>query len=310
MKKYLLLSLLSACNVFSQDFDRKIFLDSLNNETSEGKHTFIKTIEGYNTGSEIATTTIYYLNNQLKSEQFYNNLTKKLTGVSKEFYYSGKLKCTTSYIENEFGTYNSFYENGIKKTEGEFIENKEKFQNDLKINNFWDEQNKQLIINGNGSFIENIENEITKGRIKDGLKNGVWTSVNSKTKISYEESYENGKFISGVTTDAENIKHNYNIVEKRPEPKNGMQHFAKFISKKLKIPNLNQDISGRVFLEFIIEKDGSITDIKVIKSLLPELDQAAVDVLNKYKNWIPGQLRGLNVRVRYNIPLKFDIKSR
>lgn len=312
MKNYIfIIFLIITTSIFAQDVnDKKIYLDSLWKEIPEGNHKYYRIIKDYFKEQESYKVYDYYNSNVLQMEGVYKD--KELTFQNGQFtyYYENGNKKTEGKIENakNIGAFSQWYENGTKKVEGEYFENKQNLQNDLKIINFWNNQNKQLVTNGIGLVTDVSEDEITKGEIKDGLKNGVWASANSKTKISYIENYENGKFISGITTDAENIKHKYEVIEKRPEPKNGYQHFYKFVSKKLKLPKTNQADKGRVILEFIIEKDGSITDIKVIKSFLTEYDNAAIDVLDKYKDWIPGQLRGISVRVRFSIPIVFDVK--
>ena len=311
MKNYFLLAFLFATNLFlAQSNDKKIFLDSLWKETSEGNHKYYRIIKDYYTEQESYKVYDYYATDVLQMEGTYKDKELAFKKGNFIYYYDNGNKKTEGVVENErsIGSFLEWYENGVKKAEGEYIKNEKAFQNDFKILNYWDDTNKQLVINGNGYVVDVTKDYSIEGTLKNGLREGIWTGSNKKTKISFTENYKNGDFISGISTDSDNIKHSYNVVEERPEPKNGLSHFMKFISKKMKLPKLNHSLKGRVVLEFIVEKNGEISDIKVIKSLTPELDKAAIEVLDKYKNWIPGKARGLNVRVRYSLPIMIDIR--
>lgn len=311
MKNYFLLAFLFATQLFfAQSNDKKVFLDSLWKETTEGNHKYYRIIKDYYTEQESYKVYDYYATDVLQMEGTYKDKELAFKKGNFIYYYDNGNKKTEGVVENErsIGSFLEWYENGVKKAEGEYIKNEKAFQNDFKILNYWDDTNKQLVINGNGYVVDVTKDYSIEGTLKNGLREGIWTGSNKKTKISFTENYKNGDFISGISTDSDNIKHSYNVVEERPEPKNGLSHFMKFISKKMKLPKLNHSLKGRVVLEFIVEKNGEISDIKVIKSLTPELDKAAIEVLDKYKNWIPGKARGLNVRVRYSLPIMIDIR--
>lgn len=99
------------------------------------------------------------------------------------------------------------------------------------------------------------------------------------------------------------------IVEEQPLPKGGIQEFYKFISDNLKYPARasRMGIEGRVFIEFIVEKDGSLTDIKVARGIGGGCDEEAVRVISEAPNWNPGKQRGRPVRVRMIMPITFKI---
>lgn len=88
-------------------------------------------------------------------------------------------------------------------------------------------------------------------------------------------------------------------------PKKGIQDFYNYVGQnftKTKAAFENK-ISGKLFVTFIIDKDGKIVEPKVVKSLGYGLDEEAIRVITSYENWIPGQQRGVNVRVLYSIPI-------
>jgi len=94
-----------------------------------------------------------------------------------------------------------------------------------------------------------------------------------------------------------------------PEPVGGMNAWAKFLGKNLRFPAAaaEQQISGRVLLSFVIEKDGSLTNITVDKAAGYGFDEEAVRVLKMAKAWKPGQQNGQPVRVKYSIPINFQL---
>ena len=97
------------------------------------------------------------------------------------------------------------------------------------------------------------------------------------------------------------------IVEVMPEFPGGVEARTKFINENIRLPKLLEqvDIEGRVFIGFVVEEDGSLTNFKVIRSVHPILDEEALRVAKLMPNWIPGKQRGKPVRVQYQIPINF-----
>jgi TonB family protein len=98
-------------------------------------------------------------------------------------------------------------------------------------------------------------------------------------------------------------------LETQPSFPGGMEKFYDFLKKTVKYPKEAQDknIQGKVFLSMTIEKDGSLTDIKVDRKLGGGTDEEAVRVLKASPKWIPGVQNGQKVRVKYNIPISFTL---
>lgn len=98
-------------------------------------------------------------------------------------------------------------------------------------------------------------------------------------------------------------------VEVLPAFPGGIQEFSKFLSSNLKYPSeaKKAGIEGRVFLNFIVEKDGSLSDIKVVRGIGGGCDEEAVRVLSLSPKWNPGVQNGRNVRVSYTIPIFFQL---
>ena len=89
----------------------------------------------------------------------------------------------------------------------------------------------------------------------------------------------------------------------------GTEKMFEFIADNLRWPGDDDScIQGRVVVSFIVEKDGSLTDVKVIKSLDPAFDKEAIRVVKSMPKWEPGMWRGKPARVNYSIPIRFRLR--
>lgn len=101
----------------------------------------------------------------------------------------------------------------------------------------------------------------------------------------------------------------FQVVENMPEFPDGSP--TKWINKNIKYPVLAQEngIQGKVFVQFVVEKDGSITDVKVARGVDASLDKEAVRVVKSMPKWKPGKQRGKPVRVAYTLPINFQLSN-
>ncbi len=95
------------------------------------------------------------------------------------------------------------------------------------------------------------------------------------------------------------------VVEEMPEFPGGYSAMNKFIANNIKIPEYAMPLEGKVYVRFIVDTDGSITNVSVIKGLHRDYDNAAIKVVSKMPKWKPGKQAGKAVRVQYEIPIKF-----
>ncbi|WP_184465066.1 M56 family metallopeptidase [Pedobacter sp. AK013] len=100
-------------------------------------------------------------------------------------------------------------------------------------------------------------------------------------------------------------------IEKQPEFPGGITKFYKYIGSNIKYPKLAQEnnVQGKVFLSFVVEKDGSLTDIQIARGLGSGTDEEAIRVLKESPKWNPGIQNGLAVRVKYNINVNFTLSD-
>jgi len=106
------------------------------------------------------------------------------------------------------------------------------------------------------------------------------------------------------TTDTEPI---FSIAEEPAQYPGGNEALLKFIHENIKYPReaIKNKISGTVYVQFVVEKDGSISDIKVVRWIGGICDEEAVRVITKMPNWIPAKQKGIPVRSFYVIPIAF-----
>jgi protein TonB len=102
------------------------------------------------------------------------------------------------------------------------------------------------------------------------------------------------------------------IVEQAPEPVGGMEAFMSYLAENLHYPQkaIRMQITGRVFVQFVVNADGTLQDFEVVKGIGGGCDEEAIRVLKNAPKWIPGKQRGKNVRVRMVIPVYFMMKER
>ena len=101
------------------------------------------------------------------------------------------------------------------------------------------------------------------------------------------------------------------VVESMPEFPGGQQALFKYINENVKYPVIAQEngIQGRVICQFVVNKDGSIVDIEVVRSGGdPSLDKEAVRVVKSMPKWKPGKQRGKPVRVKFTVPINFKLQ--
>ena len=101
----------------------------------------------------------------------------------------------------------------------------------------------------------------------------------------------------------------FDVVEKMPEFPGGMEAFMKFLQENVRYPEAasNAGIQGRVLINFIVEKDGTISNIHILQKVNDYLDAEAIRVVGIMPKWIPGMQGGKTVRVKYTVPISFRL---
>ena len=102
----------------------------------------------------------------------------------------------------------------------------------------------------------------------------------------------------------------FDIVEQQPMFPGGPAALMKYLSENTKYPVVAQEngVQGRVTVQFVVEKDGSISDVHVLRGVDPSLDKEAVRVVKSMPRWTPGKQNGITVRVNYRVPVLFRLQ--
>ena len=102
----------------------------------------------------------------------------------------------------------------------------------------------------------------------------------------------------------------FDVVEQMPEYPGGIKALFDYLCQNVKYPDdaEKQKIEGRVIATFVVETDGTISNIEVVKPVFPSLDAEAVRVLSGMPKWTPGMQSGKAIRVKYTVPISFNLK--
>ncbi|MDO5571899.1 MAG: TonB family protein [Bacteroidales bacterium] len=103
----------------------------------------------------------------------------------------------------------------------------------------------------------------------------------------------------------------FTVVEQIPEFVGGTGKLLEYMNNNVKYPELalKNGIQGRVMVSFVVNKDGSISDVEVVRGVDPLLDEAAVKAIQGMPKWIPGKQKGQTVRVKYTVPVNFGLQK-
>ena len=139
--------------------------------------------------------------------------------------------------------------------------------------------------------------------------------IEQEVEISTEDDQNQGQVEAYVPPavveeEEESEQQIFTVVEKMPEFPGGLPALMRFLSKNIRYPVIAQEngVQGRVVCAFVVNKDGSIVDIEVLRGRDPSLDKEAVRVLGTMPKWNPGEQRGKPVRVKYTVPVTFRLQ--
>ena len=102
----------------------------------------------------------------------------------------------------------------------------------------------------------------------------------------------------------------FEVVEVMPSFPGGQAALLQYLNSHVKYPVVAQEngIQGRVTISFVVERDGSITDVRVARPVDPSLDREAARVVSSMPRWTPGKQNGAAVRVKFNVPVQFKLQ--
>ena len=258
--------------------------------------------------------TLYYLSQYdsagvlLKTEQYLDKKREKKTGDFIFYYSSGQKKKMTSYENNKrTGLITYWYENGQIKEQAD-----EKDENCLVIN-AWDSLGNMMVSEGSGYYKEYFNDTAVlckEGSYVNGKMNGGWKYYSKDGSLRNSETWADGELIKGTayTSDGERA---YIHREEQASFPGGMTALYKYIQTSLSYPSNAREkrIQGKVYVEFIVWKDGSIRDVSIKKGVHPDLDAEAVKIIEAMPPWEPGLQRGFPINSRFVLTINFSLSS-
>ncbi len=135
--------------------------------------------------------------------------------------------------------------------------------------------------------------------------------IEDELNVSDMEIDESSEIDFDGAEEEENVKEEkvFSVVEEMPKFPGGKQKMFKYLGEHIQYPSKAKDagVTGTVYVSFTVEKDGSITNVKVLRGIGAGCDEEAKRVVRNMPNWKPGEQRGKKVRVNYKLPVKFQL---
>lgn len=316
MKLLLCLSflLLNISSVYGQ---KKEYYDQFLRKTTEGS----KDVKFYSfeAGEQVHTFfehRYYYLDGNIYVSSFTKSKFKKqpIEGEYKKYYHSGTIREQGIFVRGlKTGQWFTYFKNGNKSIE--YFYNLSEGINKLpkeEIVNVWDIDGTQIVIKGKGyAKFYNEEGELfEKGEVSRRKKNGPWEGYYHNGNKRYIELFKKGNFLKGEFWSIEGEPYTYNEILTRAVPKVGWDQFIKNVKRKIQFPYSFKQTNARgvVRVQFLITKEGEMTNLKIINSLHPDVDIEILRVLKTFEGntWRPTKYRGKPKDNTYTLPFTFD----
>jgi TonB family protein len=269
---------------------------------------FIRIVSAPDSGQVYFNVTDYYKSGKLMLIGQSSNVYPVIfEGQQIAYYENGRKKSLSTYKRSRLnGIVQTYFPNGKLYKVSEPSE--DIFFNKVIAN--YDSLGKQLVTDGNGyykAYDDDFKVIAAEGTIKDGKRDGIWL-FNDKTARRIETYVEN-KFVEGLTITPEGDSIKYTQKDIVPEFKGGSSAFTRFLEKNIKYPSIDRirNIQGKVFASFVIEKDGTLAEIFVLRAPSETLGMEAMRVLHLSPPWSPGIQYGKPVRVQFTVPINFTL---
>ncbi|HTJ48555.1 MAG TPA: TonB family protein [Cyclobacteriaceae bacterium] len=320
MKHFILLLLFTFESIISFSQQTKDFFNDDNEETDEVNAYYYKVgVKVRNSSGStyyIDTVKTYYVKtNSLRSVSNYVEGFQE--GEYKEYFENGNLKETgVDEKSRDIGKWKSFYPDGKPQRIVEYPKKPgdiSKFSElDFKILDYWDSTGAQTVINGNGHykhyFFDKDVLRKEEGEVVNGLHDYAWKGY-SNGILSYSENFSQGSFLDGISYHEGNI-FRYNVLSEPAEYPGGMKKLYKFLNSNIGYPIIARKLGivGRVFVQFVINTDGSLSDVKIIKGVHESIDEESLRLVRSMPKWVPGKSRGREVKSKFVLPLTYNLQ--
>lgn len=218
-------------------------------------------------------------------------------------------KDSSVYVEHN-GDFRIIYPNG-DLYKGGFEKNKRTgygkyfYNNGEMVTGTWENDS---IMYGEGTIFYDCQYKYEGEIFNRGLRHGYGLLYNNQD-IVYSGRWENNERYIPLSEREGDVSEVFEVVEQNPSFPGGMDALVKYIGQNQKYPYKAQleGIQGRVLVQFVVLKDGTIVMPKVVRSVNEELDEEALRIVSKMPKWIPAQLHGKPVSIRFTLPITFRL---
>jgi len=286
----------------------------------ESIHLMDGTIQSTGTYSSKDLTTknghfIFYTINGKKDEEG-NYVDDEKNGIWTTYYSSGGKKLEGVYANGERDSiWTGWHENGQLELIGSYEKGERVGEWNSYFSNgtLWENSN----YNEEGEYIGTYSKYYKNGSIRDtgnyvdDKKVGEWKYYFKNGQVSCEAMYENGNEINSSYWNSDgSVQSDTSNVNRDPHFPGGEAEMYKFLGQNLTYPTEARDnnIFGRVYVSFVVRKDGSIEDIRILRGVHPLIDEVSLNVIEKMPDWIPGIDHNRIISVKFNLPILFSLQ--
>lgn len=188
-------------------------------------------------------------------------------------------------MDQRIGKWEAFHKNGR-------IESEAYYRDGYFLKSLWDSTGVQQVKDGAGREVKYFANGVVQveGEYKDGARDGYWYGRHETGDMHFEENYNQGRLINGRSRSKDGKNFVYDVSTYFPLPVGGYPKLRAYLEEAT--AKIQAETSGTVRLEFRVTPTGLLTDIKVEKSLSPQLDAKAKEILLKGPRWLPAREHG------------------
>lgn len=301
-----LITFLSLAQIPTAPAIEKEFLDKFYSPTTEERAVYYRICKRDDMKRLQGKVKIFRITGSLCSEMNYVDGLRD--GYYAAYHANGNLATKGLYeVDNRLGMWEYWYDNHQKQREEIYTPDGK-----LKIDNYWDNRGKQLLKNGTGFYEYTDELDVTteKGYFKDYQKDGAWVGYFEDGKMYFQEEWQAGKLIKGVSHDLKGDTYTYTEAEYHTTPyfHGGMAELVKYLKKTMKYPKEAQrtGVEGKVSVRFTVDTEGNIKDVQLINSI-SYLNEEALRIVQTMPQWKPALLRGQKIVSQYVLPITFKL---
>jgi TonB family protein len=221
------------------------------------------------------------------------NLNPDTSFIVKDYYFNGQLQMLGQVksleTDGRFGHFEYYDKNGNVESEGDYLKDKRQ---------------------GQWKFYDSIKFLYKTEEYRDGKLDGLLKMFYPNGKLKRKEVYKVDGFLRGECYDSLGDEIEFFQYEIMPEYPGGDDALMTYLQKKIKYPKtaLKKEIEGIVMVRFVITPNGEVKDVKITKTVSPEIDEEALRVVRAMPKWKPGLQDNIPVPVFFDVPINFSLK--